>query len=70
MSTLAETIAAATTACTALMAGARVCIAAREYAVAVGLIEQAQIKANESRNFAVADELFNMYVEMKVLAFG
>lgn len=63
-------IANATAVTTALIATARECIAAKNYAGAVHMLDQAISEANAARLFTVADELFNMYVETKVLAFG
>lgn len=70
MTTLAQAIASARTETLRLMRAARVCIAAKDYAGAVPLLDQAMIQANAAREFTVADELFNLYVDMKVLAFG
>lgn len=70
MTNLAQGIASARAETLRMMRAARECIAAKDYAGAVPLLDQAMIHASAAREFAVADQLFNLYVDMKVLAFG
>lgn len=53
-----------------LMREARFCISTKNYATALPLLEQAMTSAQEARLSTVAAELFNIYVDVKVLAFG